>query len=146
MLKYYISFENVIILKNTKIDINSKANICYNRDPLYIGTNLRKKSFLFHQYGVGIKVHSIPSKKIAIIVRKSKFDNILPLLPHEFIYVKVPDYHVKDLQQVNTTVSDYVPTEDEYVLLVMSSNENIKKKSQLHLCGTMNSQEVYLKE
>ena len=87
---------------------------------------------------VSKSIQFLPSKKIAIIVRKSKFDNILPLLPHEFIYVKVPDYHVKDLQQVNTTVSDYVPTEDEYVLLVMSSNENIKKKSQLHLCGTMN--------
>ena len=117
--KYYISFENVIILKNPKVDINSKTNICYNRDPLYI-KNIRKKAFLFHQYGISIKVHLIPAKKIAIVVQKSEFDNILPLLPYKFIYVKVLDYCVKDLQQVNYTVRDNVPTKDEYILFVMS--------------------------
>ena len=103
-------------MQNPRLDKDLKTDICYNQDPLYIGSELWKKSFLFHQYGIGVQVQSIPSKKVAIICPKSQFD------------VKVLDYCIDNLQKVNSTYNKYLPTDSEYVLLFMESNENTKSQ------------------
>ena len=117
----YISFDNCIILNNPEVD--SKNEICYNRDPYFIGKNIDAINHDFKQTANGITVQNIQKKCIALVVEKESMLRICEQLSNSIVEIPIPEY-----EQHQNESSCEIPTNlrKNYALLMLTTNHKRK--------------------
>ena len=112
-VQQYIGFDNCIVLNNPRIDKTTKRDLVYEKEPWHIGINIDNK--LLSQFEIGIKVHTLPKKKIALLTPKQNFLKAIRQLNIDFLDIQVPAIGVK-ISHLNKKF------DKDFILIMFASN------------------------
>ena len=104
----------------------TKASIAYRT------FQKKRKKQILHSKRVEImnNIERYINHVLAILLPKSQFVPILNTIKRNFVFIDVPEYCVKKKQQSKNSTDTNLPEENEFVLIMLSSNEKNKVKPQ----------------
>ena len=94
-----------------------RNNIYYDKDPLHVGSEIRKCHDLCQYNKRGILLHKVDNNRIALLTPKTSFMSVIAKTNYQFVQINIPDHGTSKLSPKNKKF------DKDYIIIMLATNK-----------------------